>query len=97
MSDSNDSSILDPNKEGYVLVDTPGKVRTLKALKYFIVALLIALSTYAFIYELKGVERVKGMLGLGNMKEAKGKSKPTQKQRSKKNKKDAMDDEEEDV
>lgn len=76
---------MDPNgKQEYVLVDTPGKIRTLRILKYFLVALLLALSTYAFLYELKGIEKVKSLLSSGKAKEAKSKPKPQKPQKSKK-------------
>lgn len=72
-----------------MLVDTPGKIRTLRILKYFLVALLLALSAYAFLYELKGIEKVKGLLNSGKAKEAKSKPKPTKAQKSKKTASDA--------
>lgn len=43
-----DGSGLD---EGYVYIDTPGKIKTLNRLKYLIVTLILLIVAYGFLFD----------------------------------------------
>ena len=45
-----ESSEMESPAGSYIIVDTPGKIKTLKTLKFTIIFLVVALFTYALIY-----------------------------------------------
>ena len=55
------SEITNPDGT-YIIVDTPGKIKTLKGLKYFLIFIILGLFTYAMIYEVNAIELIKNKI-----------------------------------